>query len=235
MASYFWTPLVHKPESFRTRFPKLSKPPTRSVNPGERGPTLRALQSCRPSSAALTAALNPKTAAEPWGGCVQTMRYRPKYQSIRTPFILLCGLALPAFYACGVASDFEDETRGIVGSLGTSPDAPTTSLQNIQDTIFSPSCATAQCHDSVTRAGSLDLTTADLSYQQLVGRTAENGVAQANGWQLVKPYEPDLSFLVRKMEQPGIGEGAPMPIGQYEINQPYVNRVRFWIEEGAPR
>ena len=109
------------------------------------------------------------------------------------------------------------------------------SFELIQSQIFDQACATAGCHDSTTLAGSLNLSSADASYQSLVEVMADNSVAAENRWMRVKPGEPDLSFLIRKLELPGIGEGAPMPVGEMELTDYYVAMISEWIALGAER
>jgi len=109
--------------------------------------------------------------------------------------------------------------------------APT--LENVQSEVFDVACAS--CHSGSSPAGNLDLSSAEASYNSLVTRPADNSVAYENGWSLVKAGEPDLSFLCRKIEYPGMGEGAPMPPGDEQLNDIYIDLVRRWIEEGAQR
>ena len=114
------------------------------------------------------------------------------------------------------------------------------SLDNIQRYILTPACATAGCHDAQTQAGLLDLSNADASYDGLVGADGEgvaaaNRVAAENRWLRVKPGDPERSFLYRKLELPGVGEGGPMPVGPDQISEPYMHWIHIWIEDGAPR
>lgn len=118
-------------------------------------------------------------------------------------------------------------------SIMMSEQAPT--LDVIQADVFDVACATSGCHDAATQAGQLDLSSADASYSALVMAPVMNEVASENGWVRVRPYEPELSFLVRKIQQPGIGEGAPMPMGKYELTDYYVDLVATWIAGGAER
>lgn len=108
------------------------------------------------------------------------------------------------------------------------------SLDGIQVAIFDQACVEG-CHSADVRAGDLDLSNADASYEALIGVMAENDVAYENRWMRVKPGEPDLSFLIRKIEQPGVGEGAAMPMGPSELTGYYVDMISEWIALGAPR
>jgi len=108
-------------------------------------------------------------------------------------------------------------------------------LTNVQNQVFDECCATSGCHDDQTQAGDLNLSSAEMSYLALVEQPATNRVARENRWMLVKPGEPDLSFVVRKIEQPGLGEGAAMPVGPKGLNGPYLEMVRAWVAGGAAR
>lgn len=119
------------------------------------------------------------------------------------------------------------------GSDGVAQLDPT--IDNIQQYIFTPACANSGCHDSVVRGGDLDLSTAQISYDAMVNVPSRNPVAKANGWIMVKPGDPNLSFLIRKIEAPGVGEGDPMPSAAQTLDPFYIELIRTWIEIGAPR
>ena len=106
-------------------------------------------------------------------------------------------------------------------------------LENIQEHIFDVACVTA-CHTSESPAGGLDLSSADASFLGLVSIPVVNSVASQNGWLLVKPGDPELSFLVRKIGLPGLGEGGPMPFTM-KISPFYQDLIMAWIEAGATR
>ncbi len=114
-------------------------------------------------------------------------------------------------------------------------------LKLIQEKVFQPACATAGCHDAGTAAGKLDLSTIDASYAGLVG--TEKGklvpssikIAAANGWHLVKPGDPERSFLVRKLVNPGVGEGSPMPNVSSQLTEYYLQAIKDWIKDGAKK
>ncbi len=108
-------------------------------------------------------------------------------------------------------------------------------LAVIQSEIFAPACATSGCHDARDKAGELDMSTAQLSYDQMVNVASKNPVAKANGWIMIRPGDSDRSFLMRKLMGPGVGEGDPMPSAAQELHPYYVDVIRTWIENGAPR
>jgi hypothetical protein len=84
----------------------------------------------------------------------------------------------------------------------------------------------------------LDLSSAEASYESLVGADGAgvavmNAVAAENGWLRVRPGDPEGSFLYRKLKLPGAGEGAPMPVGDVMLSEPYMQALQGWIEQGA--
>ena len=84
-------------------------------------------------------------------------------------------------------------------------------LGDLQSAVFTPACATSGCHDAATVAGELDLSTTSRSYEGMVGVPSRNRVAKENAWLMIKPGEAERSFLVRRLDGPGLGEGDPMP------------------------
>jgi hypothetical protein len=106
-------------------------------------------------------------------------------------------------------------------------------LESIQAHILTPSCA--GCHNPTDAGGGLDLSSADASYAGLVEIPAKNRIAAENHWLRVKPGDPELSFLFRKIGAPGVGEGAPMPVGEYELSGECLDVISTWIRDGASR
>lgn len=139
------------------------------------------------------------------------------------PFVLCLGLCLP-LVAC------KSDNPGADASIAFLE--PT--LDNIQEHIFDEACSMRGCHGADSPAGGLNLSSADASFLALVDVPVRNSVASQNGWVLVKAGEPDLSFLVRKIDVPGLGEGAPMPFTT-KLHPFYQNLVREWIAAGAMR
>jgi hypothetical protein len=120
---------------------------------------------------------------------------------------------------------------GCGGSEPTADVQPT--LADLQSAVFTPACATSGCHDAATAAGELDLSTTSRSYEGMVGVPSRNRVAKENAWLMIKPGEPERSFLVRKLDGPGLGEGDPMPSETEMLSAYYRNLVVQWIAEGA--
>ena len=110
------------------------------------------------------------------------------------------------------------------------PSEPT--LSDVQALVFTPACATSGCHDS-NAAGGLDLSDEAHSRVELIDAMPTNPLARRSDWRRVAPGEVERSFLMRKIRQPGLGEGAPMPIAR-SLAEPYIELVETWIQRGAP-
>jgi hypothetical protein len=107
-------------------------------------------------------------------------------------------------------------------------DDPT--LANVQRLLFTPTCATRGCH----AAGALlDLSSEAASFATLVEQPATNPLAHQLAWRRVKAGDPERSFLVRKLDGPGLGEGDPMPSAVETISGPSRQLLVQWISDGA--
>jgi len=117
--------------------------------------------------------------------------------------------------------------------MGALPQRPT--IDDVQRFVFTPGCTEASCHDTATKAGALDLSSAEVSYRELVEVSASNPSAKSQNLLRVVSGDPDSSFLFRKLVSPGPGEGTPMPTVDDRLAAPYLDLVARWIEQGAAR
>lgn len=102
-------------------------------------------------------------------------------------------------------------------------------LQQIQDTIFTPHCAIGTCHDSGSATQNLDLS-AGASYRQLVNVPSVDATALLR----VDPGQPDDSFLLIKVQGlPPPGEGSQMPLSGRLLSADQIQLIRDWILKGA--
>jgi hypothetical protein len=104
-------------------------------------------------------------------------------------------------------------------------------LQSIQDNVFTPYCA--GCHTgppSSTLPSGLDLTSATASFANLVNvASVEQGTLKR-----VLPNDAGNSYLVQKLEGTAAA-GGRMPLFGQPLDQATTDRVRAWINAGAPQ
>lgn len=124
----------------------------------------------------------------------------------------------------------------LAACAGDGPEPPDSSslFARVQKGIFDQSCTAAGCHNPQTAAAGLILTAA-FSYDALVGVTPTTPAAAQAGLQLVRPFDPDGSFLLIKLLNPAPGQGSRMPQGAEPLSAGEIQTVREWIEAGAPR
>lgn len=119
-------------------------------------------------------------------------------------------------------------TTTVAGATTTTLPGGATTLNELQADIFTPSCATGGCHDDVTRAGTLRLTSAENSFNELVGVTSTCASRVR-----VIPSDPDASYLLHKLGDGPGPCGAIMPIGAPTLSAGDLARIREWIAAGA--
>ncbi|GIW40037.1 MAG: hypothetical protein KatS3mg076_0614 [Candidatus Binatia bacterium] len=124
----------------------------------------------------------------------------------------------------------------LFGCAGDGPVAFTTGgdFGRIQREIFDRRCTSGPCHSPQTRAGGLDLS-GPAAFDELVGVEPDNPAARAAGDLRVAPFEPERSFLVRKLGGPRAGEGSRMPLGEAPLSEDEIALIVGWILDGAPR
>ncbi len=98
-------------------------------------------------------------------------------------------------------------------------------LASIQANVFNPSCIV--CHAGASAPQGLRLDAAS-SFTNLVGIASR----QDSSFLRVTPGEPDLSYLIQKLEGTA-SAGQQMPLGGPPIPQSTINFVRQWITDGA--
>ena len=114
----------------------------------------------------------------------------------------------------------------------TSPGNTPSALDQIQATVFTPSCATVGCHTGAVPAGALDLSTADASFMGMVNVAS----AQLAGAIQVIPGDPDNSYLIRKLENDvGIVGLIMPPPPALPLDPVVIAEIRQWITDGALR
>jgi hypothetical protein len=101
-------------------------------------------------------------------------------------------------------------------------------LAEIQQSIFTPTCALPTCHDAATHFEDLNLTDG-VSASQLVGVPAVEATMPR-----VDPGHPENSFLLVKVQgKPPTGQGEQMPLTGGPLTADQIELVRNWILQGA--
>jgi hypothetical protein len=136
-------------------------------------------------------------------------------------------MAVAVTLACGCAGEGEDD--GPVASTTTTLVGAAPTLAQIQTEVFTPSCATLGCHDDVTRAAGLRLSSAQVSYDDLVG-VASSCASRI----LVVAGDPDASYLLHKLGDGPAPCGTIMPAGSPTLDSALIADIRAWIADGAP-
>ncbi len=106
---------------------------------------------------------------------------------------------------------------------------PAVTLQQVQDEIFTPSCAVQFCHSGDFPSAQVSLEEGQ-SFDQLVGVVPSNGAAAADGLLRVDAGDPDNSFLIVKVEGPDRLElGSRMPLAFDPLTQEQIDLLRAWV------
>ena len=108
---------------------------------------------------------------------------------------------------------------------GPLPLAPT--FASIQQNVFTPACT--RCHSGAAAPAGLRLDEAS-SYAMLVNVAS----VEVPGLRRVRPGDPDLSYLIQKLEGRA-AVGGRMPLNSPPLPQATIDVVKQWIREGAQR
>jgi hypothetical protein len=140
---------------------------------------------------------------------------------------LIAAVAAAAVAGCTAGSGAGlDQNGQPIGSTGGAPPL-TADFTSIQANVFTPICT--KCHIGAGAPQGLQLDAAHSS-SLLVGVPS----AEEPNLLLVKPGDPDNSYIIRKLEgDPGI-VGVQMPAdGPPYLPQATINVIRSWITNGA--
>ena len=143
--------------------------------------------------------------------------------------LLLIAASLGACYETSY-----DKAVAALNAGGTTPPPPPppppggfgANFSEIQANVFTPDCATSNCHAGASPAASLNLEAAN-SYTMLVGVSS----TQSAGTQRVNPTNPNASYLIQKLEGAGASGGQMPPSGP--LAQSEIDTIRQWISAGA--
>ena len=113
---------------------------------------------------------------------------------------------------------------GSGGGTGT----VTADFQSIQDNVFTPICS--PCHSGAGAPHGLMLDAAH-SYNDIVGVPS----VEQPSLDRVNPGNPDISYLVLKIEGASGISGGQMPLNETPLPQSTIDAIRQWISAGAPQ
>lgn len=119
----------------------------------------------------------------------------------------------------------------LIGCPGGGKDTVTAppTFADIQEQVFTPSCAFSSCHGSSAPAAQLDLSDG-AAWAEIVGVESTDNPGQT----LVVAGDPDASYLVTKCTE-GAADivGEPMPQGSSGLDAERLALLRDWITDGA--
>jgi hypothetical protein len=96
-------------------------------------------------------------------------------------------------------------------------------FSEIQEKIFTPSCATSGCHSS----GGVNPVLAGNSYQNIVNKQSSAGI------DYIEPNDPDNSYLIRKILGSDGISGSRMPLNRSPLSETETDAIINWVEDGA--
>jgi len=134
--------------------------------------------------------------------------------------ILILGLGLLAC-ACGGGDDGS-------GGMQSAPNAIT--LQQVQSTVFTPSCALSDCHRGAGAPFGLDL-----SAGQTLGNVFGIPSSEVPEYDRVDPRNPDDSYVYMKVTADSriMGDSMPPLDLALPLSSQQRDLLRRWIEQGA--
>jgi len=130
------------------------------------------------------------------------------------------GLVLLALIAVGCGGS--DRPGGNVVNQG-----PVT-LQDVQNSIFSPSCATIGCHQGGSPPMGLDLSSGE-ALANILGVPS----AERPEFDRIEPFNATDSYLYMKVSGDPRILGDPMPAQGSALSSQRLQLLEDWIDEGA--
>lgn len=111
---------------------------------------------------------------------------------------------------------------------GGEPVDPSATFTRVQSEIFTPTCASLGCHDTLGQQSQLVL-----SAGRAYASTVNVASVEMPQLQRVAPGDPANSYLYRKITGAGI-TGERMPLQMPPLSDEKIRLVRDWIRRGAP-
>ncbi len=132
------------------------------------------------------------------------------------------------FFAVLVALGCGEKKNLLTAPDGGAPD-PNATFSRVLGEVFVPSCARAGCHGGQAPQAGLNLEAA-AAYTNVVNRPS----TQRPELLRVAPYNPQASYLVKKILGTPDIVGSPMP-AEGSLSAEARQLVVDWVRRGAPR
>jgi hypothetical protein len=110
----------------------------------------------------------------------------------------------------------------LAGGCGSAKDDRPARWSFISATIIEPSCATVNCHSSITHQGGVDLSARDIGYQTLVKNSGGKTFYVYAGL----PQESSLITLLNAVGSTRMPPDNPLPEADIQL-------IENWISDGA--
>ena len=134
----------------------------------------------------------------------------------------------------GIRDDDRLKLTCVPGKDTTPCDGVTSTFEQIQRQIFTPTCALPTCHAVAQGEHQMSLADGE-AYANLVGVAPANFTAASAGLLRVDPGHPENSFILKKLRGELVdGEGVQMPKDLKRLHHLHVDLIEAWIAAGAP-
>ncbi|KAA3662521.1 MAG: hypothetical protein DWQ10_02210 [Calditrichaeota bacterium] len=149
---------------------------------------------------------------------------------MRQFILIMCVLTFLFVTACSEDSSTgpepaDDNSNGEIDNPKDENPVTAFKFSEIQDNVFSVSCAFSGCHDTATKRGNLDLSETN-AYGNLV-----NVASTGNPDMLrVAPGSSSDSYLIAKLTGNGTSQ---MPPNGNALSQETIDKIKAWIDDGA--
>lgn len=129
--------------------------------------------------------------------------------------------------ACGGGGDTDTTPSNATAFSNATGPTPLT-FTKIQSQILTPTCAVSGCHSGGSPAAGMDLSAP--AYARIVTVAS----SEVPSLLRIAPGSAANSYLIRKLEGAPGTVGSRMPLTGPFLDQATVDRIRAWIDVGAP-
>ena len=123
-------------------------------------------------------------------------------------------------------------SSGMETAQSTAQSSTVSFARDIQEAIFTPSCATVGCHAGENPSGALNLEAGE-AWGEIVNQPSTEQTRTGTTLDRIEPERPARSYLFLKVTADPKISGAPMPLGGSPLSQEAIDTLERWILEGA--